>query len=146
MLKIIYGDTNLFYDWVDWRKGGVFGQHNGEAAQNLIVRLREGEYCLAISSHLLWQLEKHPKYAQCKELFDLLKKEGRLIRVESTAEDKAKASDLCSTNNTEFEDALHFVMAKKAGATTIVTQNERHYACFRSMIKVSPPQMIDVLG
>ncbi|MFH0876141.1 MAG: hypothetical protein V1859_09465, partial [archaeon] len=71
-----------------------------------------------------------------------LDQKRRRIHVTTSVQDKNKANQEARTHNTEYEDALHFILAKKGNANYLVTQNEPHYACFRDRIKVTQPRFL----
>ena len=138
-VEIAYADTNPYRDWFEWRTGKRPYINQAEDAKEFFSRVEAGEFILAVSDHLDYQLKGFPQY-------DALKKnlggKGLLVSVNATSQDKAVADMEASSNNTSFDDALHFVMALKAGATWLVTQNEMDFAPFRDRIKVRQPRLV----
>ena len=73
---------------------------------------------------------------------DNLKEVGKLIDVGITLEDKQKAKEISKNRNTHFDDALHVILAKKAGAKILVTRNIEHFADFQDIIEIKYPESI----
>ncbi len=60
--------------------------------------------------------------------------------VEADAEDFISARNLKLEKNVDFNDAMHIVLAKKAGAECIVTRNIKHFA--ELGINISMPESL----
>ncbi|MFH0752291.1 MAG: hypothetical protein V1914_01710 [archaeon] len=137
----IYIDTCVYINWYRWEKGRNFGIHHGEQALSLFKRVEDGEFNLVISDHLDYQMSAYPEY---KTFIDKIRKKGNLIEVKTTYGDKEQARDAinkCGT--TEYDDALHAVLAMKGAVDALVTRNIEHFGCFDEDISISLPEHID---
>ncbi|MFH1181612.1 MAG: PIN domain-containing protein [Candidatus Woesearchaeota archaeon] len=138
-----YADTNIYLDWFERRSGRKFLYSQAEDAQTFFNSVEEGKYKLATSDHLVHQLSAH--LSRYDDYIANLDRKSLHIHVICEPADKKKADEEAVLNRTEYEDALHFVLAMKAGAKVIVTQDEPHFACFRNRIMVASPRMLTLL-
>lgn len=132
----IYCDTCVYIDLFE-------GRHDrfncwDEFALSLFNRVREKEYTLVISDWLLEELKKRDHDETFTNFIKEFEK-NNLIRVETTAEDRKKARALSSSN---YPDALHVVLAKKADAVYLVTRDIHYFSEFRDVIEISLPQSL----
>jgi len=134
MLKI-YLDTCIYLDYFEDRKDNL--RPLGEFAFQLLKRTFECEFEIIISDWLLAELSKWADKQTITELFQKLKMLNKDISIETTNDDILKTKDICN-ENTHFQDALHFVLAKKAGAMYIVTRNINHFPKDKSLAVVFP--------
>jgi predicted nucleic acid-binding protein len=59
-----------------------------------------------------------------------------------TLDDNQKAREISKNKNTHFDDALHVVLAQKAGVKILVTRNIEHFADFQDIIDIKYPEAI----
>jgi predicted nucleic acid-binding protein len=144
-MEIVYVDTNVYLDWFLWRKGRGFLWHQGEEALVFFNNVKAGKYLLLTSDHLeaqikYIQLDTWPQYSAFISELDAKQLHKH---VTTTPQDRTEANSRARISGAEFEDTLHFVLAKKGGATRFVTQNEPHFRQFRTEMHVSRPRFID---
>jgi predicted nucleic acid-binding protein len=109
-----------------------------EFALNVFRKVREKRYKLIISDWLLDELKKRNHDQNFNELIKTFEKEN-IIQVEVTPEDKKEARVLSSSN---YPDALHVVLAKRANAIYLVTRNLKDFEEFRDIIEIVLPQSL----
>lgn len=133
MLKI-YVDTNVYMDLFGGRKDKF--RDLGEFALNIFRKVREGHYCLVISD---WVIDEFKQFRDPKEIDGLLEdlKKEHLVKITTTPEDKQKARELSWSN---FPDALHVILAKKADCLYLVTRNIQDFAEFQKYIEIVMPE------
>lgn len=132
----IYCDTNVYIDLFEDRKAKF--RDLSEFALNVFKKVRDKEYKLVISDWLLTELKKYNHDKHFLDLLDSFKKD-HIIKVETTKEDKDKARELSQSN---YPDALHVILAKKADAIYLVTRNIQDFAEFRDLIEIRLPESL----
>ncbi len=132
----IYCDTCVYIDLFEGRKDRF--RDLGEFALSLFRKVREKEYKLIISDWLLYEIKK---LSHEKNFNDLLKQfeDEYLIKVERSNEDERKARQLSPSN---FPDAMHVILAKKANAIYLVTRNIQDFAEFCKIIEIATPESL----
>ncbi|MFH1072882.1 MAG: PIN domain-containing protein [Nanoarchaeota archaeon] len=139
--EIVYVDTNVYLDWILWRRGRGFMGHQGEEAKILFDDIKAGKYILLTSDHLEYQIKNNvPDMTQYTEYIHELDSRRLHMHIMKDRNDEDKARMESQTNRTEFEDALHFVLAIKGNATLLVTQNEPDFRPFMKRIRVRCPK------
>lgn len=132
----IYCDTCVYRDLFEGRKGRWLDF--GEVALNVFKQVKDKKYNLVISS---WVIDEFKKYKNEKILLDFIKtfEEQSIIRIEKTKEDEDQARKLSKTN---YPDALHIILAKKANAIYLVTRNIDDFSEFRHLIEITKPELL----
>ena len=120
----IYVDTNVYLDYLLSRK-------NSKYAFQIFKRALKCHFHIIVSDHLLFELHKFIEYSDIKFLFVLLK--HKIITVSSGSAEQLEAKKL----GTHYADALHIVLAKKANADIIITNNASD---FESFFKTKRPE------
>ena len=129
----IYLDTNIYLDFLLNREN-LFGTNIGDKAYVLLKRIISCEFDLVVSSWNLVELKRKIDFGELKPLFAILKK--KIVKVYHTKEDIEKAKRMSE----HFQDALHVVLAKKAGAKILVTRNLKDFLQYSSLIEVKLPE------
>ncbi len=131
----IYLDVNIYRDYLEERTNRE-GKDLEEKAWNIFARTISCEFKIVISDVLINQLAHQITPGKSQFLLELLKSKGKLVMVNVTVEDKKKANKL----STNYEDALHAVVAARAGAELLVTRNIRDFLPFNHLIKAKLPE------
>ncbi|PIN87852.1 hypothetical protein COV12_01725 [Candidatus Woesearchaeota archaeon CG10_big_fil_rev_8_21_14_0_10_32_24] len=132
----IYVDTNVYMDLFGGRKDRF--RDLAQFAANLFYRVREGEFKLVVSDWVIEEFSKHMDPKLINELLNDLT-ENQLRRITKTSQDKKEARELSSTN---YPDALHVILAKKADAMYLVTRNIQDFADWTNLIEIVMPDEI----
>ena len=123
----IYCDANLFLDHFGSRKDRI--RDLGEFAFRIFRRTLDCEFELIISDWLLYELKNYVPPEKLKEFLDEFKQKNKLIKVYKTDEDIKKAKEVSN----HFQDILHQLLAKKAGAKYLLTRNVQDYIVMDSL-------------
>ncbi len=134
MVKIdrIYVDTNVYVSLVQPEEGKW--QSFTDLAAFLFHRIRQGEFTLVISDHVIEEFSKYRDIKEIQEILDGIESDN-LIEVKTTYKDKQKAREFSSTN---YPDALHVALALKANAVVLVTRDS-DFAEFEDFIEICFP-------
>jgi len=132
----VYCDTCVYVDLFEGRKDKF--RDLGEFALSLFRKIREKEYKLIISDWLLYEIKKLNHEENFKDLLKQFEDEY-LIKVERSKEDERKARQLSPSN---FPDAMHVILAKKADAIYLVTRNIQDFAEFCKIIEIATPESL----
>ena len=132
----IYCDTCIYRDVFEGRKGRWIDF--GEVALSVFRKVKDKKYKLVISD---WVIDEFKKYKDEKILLEFIKdfEEQSIIKIERDKEDETKARELSKTN---FTDALHVVLAKKANAVYLITRNVSDFSEFKDLIKITKPEIL----
>ncbi len=106
-------------------------------------RFKNGEFKMATSDHLEQQLSyklSPDAYGRFQELKEELASKNLLVHVDSNEQDERNAQREAEEHGTSWDDSKHFVLAQKAKAVFLVTQDLPHYTPFRSRIIVTEPR------
>lgn len=122
----LYVDTNVIIDAIKSRKNKR-GKDVGRYAQALIMETISCKHTIIISTFTLYELKKIIKDGY-ESFFELLKR--KLHVVSYSAEEQAYARGLSSN----FDDALHYVIATNSGADCIVTRNVKDFEEFSFLV------------
>jgi len=132
----VYCDTCVYVDLFEGRKDRF--RDLGEFALSLFRKIREKEYKLIISDWLLYEIKKLNHEENFNDLLKQFEDES-LIKVERSNEDERKARQLSPSN---FPDAMHVILAKKADAIYLVTRNIQDFAEFCKIIEIVTPESL----
>jgi len=132
----VYCDTCVYVDLFEGRKDRF--RDLGEFALSLFRKIREKEYKLIISDWLLYEIKKLNHEENFNDLLKQFEDES-LIKVERSNEDERKARQLSPSN---FPDAMHVILAKKADAIYLVTRNIQDFAEFCKIIEIATPESL----
>ena len=132
----VYCDTCVYVDLFEGRKDRF--RDLGEFALSLFRKIREKEYKLIISDWLLYEIKKLNHEENFNDLLKQFEDES-LIKVERSKEDERKARQLSPSN---FPDAMHVILAKKADAIYLVTRNIQDFAEFCKIIEIATPESL----
>jgi predicted nucleic acid-binding protein len=120
----LYIDTNVYLDF-------FLERIKSKYAEKIFIQTISCKHQIIISDHLLMELTKNLDYKKATILFEILK--PKLINVMLDKKDKIEAKKLM----THYEDALHIILARKAGADIIITNN---ISDFESLFKTKRPE------
>ena len=129
MASLVYLDTCVLMDYFQDRRGA-------DVSWNILLRSLDCEFKLVLSDWLVCELEQYVPPSDLKVFFQLFKTKDKFVLVRHTAEDVTHAKAISD----HFQDPLHALLAKKAGADILVTKNVAHFANCRSLIKVVFPE------
>ncbi len=132
----VYCDTCVYVDLFEGRKDRF--RDLGEFALSLFRKIREKEYKLIISDWLLYEIKKLNHEENFNDFLKQFEDES-LIKVERSNEDERKARQLSPSN---FPDAMHVILAKKADAIYLVTRNIQDFAEFCKIIEIVTPESL----
>ncbi|MHA1829509.1 MAG: type II toxin-antitoxin system VapC family toxin [Candidatus Heimdallarchaeaceae archaeon] len=135
-MSILYVDTNVFIDAITGR-ANKHGKDISEAAGKMFYDSIACKYHIAISTWTLRELYRTIDITEAKMLFQMIK--NKIITVKHTEEDIEKAKEL---NPEHFQDALHALLAIKAGAECVVTRNLSDFACTNHLIQAKLPEQL----
>jgi len=128
-------DSNVLMDLLLGRRNKL-GQDLAERAAILIERALRCKHVLVVSDWTLRELRKNG--VDVDRLAMLLGFIGDKLRTVSVDEEDWKAAKELDPNN--VSDALHVMLALKAGADVIATRNLRHFLKYRRLIDVELPE------
>lgn len=132
-MRVVYLDTNIYLDYLLDRVGKT-GNKLGDRASKVFMMAFRGEIAIAASDLNMREFSRQADVRQLNTMFLLIRNH---IRIYTTDEDREEAGKLSKIN---FDDALHVVLAKKAGASVIITRNKDHFAPFASIMKPCLPE------
>jgi len=135
MTKLIYIDTNVYIDYFHGRSNGL--RPLGDFAFEIIRRTLKCEFEIIISSWVIEELEKHSDEKRIGELQNTLAKKDKVTNITYNSEDKIKAKAYKN-----WTDALHAIIALKAGAEYLVTRNTKDFHDFSDKIEVIHPESL----
>jgi len=127
--ELIYVDTNVFMDFILGRDSSAF---------NLFMRSLSCEYSIITSDIVLNEIVFQGLDDQYTNLVQLFKGNGKLKVAYACNDDKIGARRIALEHKTDFNDALHKIIAARSGARCIVTKNIRHFICFKDIRVVEP--------
>ena len=135
-MALIYVDTNVFIDAVTGRSN-KYGKNLGDPAMRVFHDSILCKHSIVVSKLTLEELFRKVDPREIEMLFQMIKK--KIIRIEYSNEDIENAKRL---NPDHFQDALHGIIAVKAGAECIVTRNISDFACVSHLIKAKLPEQV----
>lgn len=132
---LVYVDTNVIIDLL-LNRTNMFGKNLGDRTAVLVDHAVSCQHHLIISDWTVHELKKNGiNVEKLQMLLGFLSKKVRTIT--TSEEDKIKARELDSNN---YDDALHAVLALKAGADVIATRNLKHFIKYRHLIEPELPE------
>ncbi|MBU4246610.1 MAG: PIN domain-containing protein [Nanoarchaeota archaeon] len=129
----IYCDTNIYLDYL-LNRNNLFGKNIGDRAFSVFNRSLSCEFEIIVSSWTLVELKNKVEFGQINTLFSFLKR--KIVKVEHTPEDIEKAKILSA----HFQDALHAILANKAGASFLITRDLKGFLAYETLVKVKLPE------
>ena len=132
----IYCDTCIYRDLFEGRKGRWIDF--ADVALDVFRAVKEKKYTLIISDWVIDEFKKYKDVEVLNEFIDSFKEES-IIKIERTKDDKIQAKKLSKTN---YDDALHVILAKKANAVYLVTRNIKDFDEFRDLIEITTPEAL----
>ena len=129
---LLYFDTNVILDALLERKN-KYGRDISLPASKLLFQIVECKHYIVISNWAKRELGKHIK--NVNSLFALIK--PKMHTVNYTEEDVEEAK---RRSPEHYEDALHGILAHKAGADFIVTRNVTDFRCVSDLIEARRPE------
>lgn len=118
----IYCDANIYVDLFEDRRDKI--RPLGEFAFQLLKRTLDCEFDLIISDWVLYELKQYVKPEKLSDFLEEYKKKNKIIKISRTPEDIKAAK----SKSEHFQDALHQILAKRAGAKYLVTRNIQHFS------------------
>jgi predicted nucleic acid-binding protein len=131
---LIYPDTNFYLDYFEDRRDNM--RPLGEFAFSVLKRAIGCEFKIALSDWVVEELERHVAKERIVDFINRLRDLNKVVLIEKECEDTEKARRL--SNN--YDDALHVILAVKAGAKFLVTRNIQHFLDMRHLIKPILPE------
>jgi len=135
-MTTIYVDTNIFIDAITGR-ANKYGKDLSTPAGKMFYDSMSCKYHIVISTWTLQELYRTVDSTEVSMLFQMIKK--KIITVEHTDKEIEEAKKL---NSDHFQDALHGLLAVKAGAECIVTRNLSDFACVSHLIQAKLPEQL----
>ncbi|MBR9700552.1 PIN domain-containing protein [Candidatus Woesearchaeota archaeon] len=126
----VYVDTNVILDYLEQRKN-VVGENLSTAAFMFFAKALRCDYYIIISDHTLIELLNYLEEQLAESFFKMM--DRKTIKIHATPKDR----ELAKTIPTHFADALHIVLASRAGASMIVTRNVKD---FEGLFKTVRPE------
>ena len=134
----IYCDTNIYLDFFLGRKDYL--RPLDEFAYQIFRRVREGEFNLIISDHLLHELKNNLEdIDKITKLLEPLSKKGRIIKIYKCRGDILRAKEISKKH---WKDALHAILANKAKAIYLLTRNIKDYAGCEHLVEIKFPESL----
>lgn len=136
-MKWLYVDTNIVVDIVRDRSSRS-GRDFATPALSVFSRAEAGKFELVVSDWMLEELEKELDESEmeiAEELFDRV--ESQIVDRPYTEEDKKRAREI----DGHWHDALHGILAEKADADYIVTQNVDDFRMLTGFDPVPPSHL-----
>ncbi len=135
-MGLIHLNTCVYLDcWQD-RKDKL--RPLGEFAFQLIRRAIQCEFEVVVSNWVVEELEGQLPTKEVAEMLYPLYDSGKAIKIKRAKEDGGKARALSAN----WTDALHVVLAKKAGTECIITRNLSDFAEFQNLLPAYAPEYI----
>lgn len=135
MEETIYIDTNVYLDYFWGRKDYL--RDLGDFAFLVLRKSLDCRYKIVISDWLTFEMDKYIEKSKSNVLLEQLKAKNKIVNITRTKEDIKKAREISKEHP---DDALHAILAKKAGAICVITRNLSHYAGTESIIDVKLPE------
>ncbi|MCK4327713.1 MAG: PIN domain-containing protein [Candidatus Diapherotrites archaeon] len=121
-MAVVYVDTNVYLDYFENRCDRL--RPLGEFAFQFFRRALKCEFEIVMSDHVMDELESVVSIETIDMFLEPLKKKNKIKLVFVEQADVRRAKRL----PTHWQDALHAVLAEKAGAELIVTRNANDFA------------------
>ena len=139
MVLKVYCDTNVYLDFFLERDNILPHSIVAEKIFNAAYRKK---IVLVYSDWLEYQIKNvvGDRWNQVKGMLEDLRKRNALEQINVSPEVKREANQY----PTEHEDAVHALLAIKAGAKMLITRNVRHFSIFKNRIKILFPNDFEV--
>ncbi|MBI2529690.1 MAG: hypothetical protein HYW05_00920 [Candidatus Diapherotrites archaeon] len=132
----IYVDANVYLDYFGERTDGI--RPLGEFAFRIFQRTLKCEFEIILSDLLLREIKARNGFrARAECLFDDLINKNKLIQVDAEDKDEQEAKF-----HKNWKDALHCILAKKAGCEFIITRDIEHFSSFSDILKAKLPEQV----
>ena len=135
MSILIYLDTNIYLDFLLDRKGKD-GKPFGEITEKVFDRVIACEFVIVWSDWIIYELDRTIGLEKLTMMYEILKAKNKIVRIKYNQEDVENAK----RKSAHFQDALHGVLAKRAGAKILVTRNITDFIIPALRIKVKRPE------
>lgn len=132
----VYCDANVFIDYFHERSDYI--RPLKDLAFNFFSKGWNCAFKLVVSDWLLTELRKHLKEEQIEDILSEYRKKGKLIEITEEKGDRDKAGSMSE----HWQDALHAILANKAGADFLATRNVRDYEGYEKLVKIVFPEFI----
>jgi predicted nucleic acid-binding protein len=133
----LYIDTNVFINIINDEVSIHSNKSMAIPASKLFFDALSCKHTLIISSWTMVELFKTIPLEKCKIIFELLKKKIRLCKYSD--EEKNEASKKSPTN---FQDALHIIIAERERADYIITRNIDDFLKIGTKIPLRKPELL----
>ncbi|MFT4312179.1 MAG: type II toxin-antitoxin system VapC family toxin [Candidatus Woesearchaeota archaeon] len=133
MSQLVYVDTNVYLDYLFNRVDRL--RPLGDFAFEFFRKCIQCSYTIVISDWVLVELQKNASDKHIQSLLDWFVECNKIVWVEQSKEDVQKAKVF-----SHWQDRLHEILAKKAGARYIVTRNIRDFLCSGDSIQIQLPE------
>ena len=133
----VYCDTNIFIDYLDERTDRL--RPLKDFAFEFFSKGWNCAFKLIISDWLLKELRRNLKEEQIEEILDRFKEKDKLIEIKEEKGDREKARKISTEN---WDDALHAILANKAGADYLATRNIKDFIGCEKLVEVVLPEFI----
>ena len=133
MSTLIYLDTNIYLDFLLAGRPISFT----EDAFQLFQRTLRCEFVIILSKKIKTELYPNIQGKESALLFTMLKPKLKIVSVSNEDEAEARRIDAIDT-----ADVLHALLARKYGATYVITQNMKHFKKFSHIIPSKLPSEI----
>ena len=135
MIKV-YCDANIFIDYFRDRSDGI--RPLKDFAFNFFSKGWNCGFGLVVSDWLLTELRSHLTEVEIEDILSVYRDKKKLITVNEQEGDRMRARKISS----HWQDPLHAILAKRAGADFLVTRNIRDYGECGHLVKVMLPESI----
>ncbi len=135
MSTLIYLDTNIYLDFLLDRSGRD-GKPFGEIAEKVFDRVLACEFDVVWSDWIIYELDRTIGLEKLSMMYTILKAKHKIIRINYSPEDIEAAK----RRSPHFQDALHAILAERAGAKIIVTRNIYDFIFPNLPIKIKRPE------
>jgi len=132
----LYVDTNVFLDIIKDRKN-IFGVDIATPAAKMFFDAATCKFYILISKLTVEQIYRRCTYDECNTLFNIIK--NKIIVVGYDANDRINTKNRSSN----FEDAMHIILAEKSNADLIITRNVEHFLQIGTHIEIKKPENLD---
>ncbi len=133
----IYCDTNIYLDFLLGRKDYL--RPLDEFAHRIFRRVKEGEFLLILSDHIVFELENKVSNEELDVFLQSLESEGRIIRLSATNAEREQAKLLSKEH---WKDMLHAILANKGKAQYLITRNVYDFAGTEHLVQTVFPENI----
>lgn len=136
MSSKVYCNANIFKDYADERTDRL--RPLKDFAYEFFRKGWDCNYKLIISDWLLTELRRYMKEEKIQEILKPFKEKNKLIVVNEKEGDRKKARSI----SRHWDDALHAILANRAGADYLVTRNIDHYGGCEKLVRIVFPEFI----